>query len=91
MLASREVFDLQDEDGAKKLMSDAKEIKDLCDEKMSQIVSQDKTRDLSASYALAYRYFKRVASHSFNILTSIVQPLDKLDFAEEVVETGPEE
>ena len=30
--------------------------------------------------ALAYRYFKRVTSHAGNVVTSIVMPLDKLDY-----------
>jgi len=38
--------------------------------------------EMSATYALAYRHFKRITSHSFNVLTSIVQPIDKIDFSE---------
>ncbi len=33
-----------------------------------------------AAYVLAYRYFKRVSAHTSNIASSIVEPLDKLDF-----------
>ena len=36
-----------------------------------------------AGVALTARYFKRVASHAANIVTSIVMPLDKLDFFDE--------
>ncbi|MEM8947144.1 MAG: PhoU domain-containing protein [Planctomycetota bacterium] len=86
MVACREVFDLQDEKAARELIAEAKSIEDHCDHKISQLVSEGKNRELGVSYALAYRYFKRVTSHSFNVLTSIVQPLDKLDFSE----PGPE-
>ena len=30
--------------------------------------------------ALASRYFKRIAAHARNIVTSVVMPLDKIDF-----------
>lgn len=82
MVSCREAFDLQDEDAAKRLISEAQAIEDHCDKKISQLVTESKNRELGVSYALAYRYFKRVTSHSFNVLTSIVQPLDKLDFSE---------
>jgi hypothetical protein len=47
-----------------------------------------------AANPLAYRYFKRVISHSMNIATSIFMPLDKIDFMDEkprpsVPEAGP--
>ena len=82
MAACREVFDKQDDQAAEDLISEAEAIEDHCDRQISKLVSDSKTRELSATYALAYRYFKRVTSHSFNVLTSIVQPLDKIDFSE---------
>lgn len=34
---------------------------------------------------LEYRYFKRIASHTRNIASSVVQPLHKLDFTSKIV------
>ena len=82
MASCREVFDKQDEEAAKRLISEAEDIEDHCDKQISKIISDTRDKELSATYALAYRYFKRVTSHSFNVLTSIVQPLDKIDFSE---------
>lgn len=82
MTSCREAFDFQDEEVAKKLITEAEAIEDHCDKKISQLVTESKNRELGVSYALAYRYFKRVTSHSFNVLTSIVQPLDMLDFSD---------
>ena len=82
MAACREVFDKQDDQAAENLIAEAEAIEDHCDAQISKLVTDSKTRELSATYALAYRYFKRVTSHSFNVLTSIVQPLDKIDFSE---------
>ena len=33
--------------------------------------------------ALAFRYFKRISSHAKNIMSSVVMPLDKLNYASE--------
>jgi phosphate uptake regulator len=33
--------------------------------------------------ALLYRYFKRITAHSMNVLTSLVMPLDRLDYYDE--------
>lgn len=82
MCSCREVFDLHDEESAKKLMIVAEEIEDHCDRRISKFVSEHKNREQGATYALAYRYFKRVTSHSFNVLTSIAQPLDMIDFSD---------
>ncbi len=82
MVSSRVAFDQQDEEQANDLISEAEAIEDHCDSKISQLVSEIENRELGVSYALAYRYFKRVTSHSLNVLTSIVRPLDKLDFSE---------
>ncbi len=82
MVSSRVAFDQQNEEQANNLILEAEAIEDHCDERISQLVSEDENRELGVSYALAYRYFKRVTSHSLNVLTSIVRPLDKLDFAD---------
>ncbi|HCK40420.1 MAG TPA: hypothetical protein DHW22_02175 [Planctomycetaceae bacterium] len=81
MANCRKVFDKNDEMAAKEYIAVAELIEDHCDKKISEFVTTG-NRELSATYALAYRYFKRVASHSLNVLTSIVQPLDKLDYSE---------
>ena len=57
-------------------------IEDHCDAQITSLLTQEKKDEQSANYALAYRYFKRITSHSFNVLTSIVQPIDKIDFSE---------
>ena len=82
MASCREAFDKQGEEVARKLIAQAEEIEDHCDRQISKLVSEPKQRELGATYALAYRYFKRVTSHCFNVLTSIVQPLDKIDFSD---------
>lgn len=79
----REAFDAQDNELAKQLIRDAQRIEDHCDEKVSLLIKAEKDIDMSTTYALAYRYFKRVASHVFNVATSVFQPIDKIDFKDE--------
>ena len=80
MADCRSVFDARDKPLTETLIIEAKKIEDDCDAQISKIISSEQGTELSVSYALAYRYFKRVASHVSNVLSSIVRPIDKLDF-----------
>lgn len=82
MGSCREAFDKQDEEVAKELIVEAEAIEDHCDDQISKILTKAEPHEMDATFALAYRYFKRIVSHSFNVLTSIVQPIDKLDFSD---------
>lgn len=84
MTECREAFDNQDPSVAKELIREAEAIEDACDQRLSQIVRSEQQSDNATTYALAYRYFKRVASHVFNVATSIVQPIDKIDFSDDL-------
>ena len=81
MAAGREVFDSQDSERAAKLIRESQLIEDDCDREVRGLITVDSQVGMSSAYVLAYRYFKRVTSHVRNITTSVVQPLDKLDFS----------
>ena len=83
MASCREAYDKQDTQTAQKMIQDLEEVEDHCDQQISDILTGEGQTELNATYALAYRYFKRVASHVFNVLTSIVQPIDKIDFSDD--------
>lgn len=76
----RKAFDRQDRDTAISLIASAEALEDDCDAKIAAIVDRTSEGSKCAACALAFRYFKRTASHVLNILTSIVQPVDMLDF-----------
>jgi hypothetical protein len=40
----------------------------------------------AVSRALYYRFLKRTTAHVMNVLTSLVQPLDRLDYYDEAPE-----
>ncbi len=84
MAACREIFDSRKEQQATELIVEAKQIEDLCDEKVRALIQGTDHPDMAAVYVLAYRYFKRVASHVRNVASSIVQPLHKLDFTSKI-------
>ncbi len=78
---SRNVYDTQDADGAKSFISECEELQSHCEEKMRELVMADGAN--VAGTAMTYRYLKRVLAHSMNIITSVVVPLDRLDYYDE--------
>ena len=87
MAACRQAFDVQDKEIAIDLIAEAEAIEDHCDAQISKLISPSENMEMSATYALAYRYFKRITSHSFNVLTSVVQPIHKIDFSSSRLES----
>jgi len=79
----REVYDSREEGGAKKLIVEAHKVEDVCDQRVQHLIQRGEGPMVPA-YVLAYRYFKRVASHLRNIASSVVLPLHKLDFTSKI-------
>ncbi len=82
MAGCRSAFYNSDREAALNLIIEAEKIEDHCDHQIHRILTEEPPK--AAVYALAFRFFKRVASHTFNILTSIVQPVDRIDFAKKL-------
>lgn len=78
---SRDLYSSEDADGAREFLSESDRLTDSCDAILQQALD-DKDRN-RAGRVLACRYFKRVTSHAANVVTSLVMPLDKLDFFDE--------
>ncbi len=72
------LFQQQDEVAAKTFIDDAVELQRQCESEVSKLF-QVEDRNV-AGEVLLLRFFKRVSSHVGNIITSIVVPMDKLDF-----------
>lgn len=81
MADCREVFDTQDKEAAVQLIAESQKIEDHCDAQVAKLIQAGHKTDLAVSYALAYRYFKRIMSHVLNVATSVVQSVDKIDFS----------
>ncbi len=83
MNSTRRAFEEQDDQGAHQALSEADRITDKCDAHIVPIVQGKASQVQAALTVLAYRYNKRVAAHCSNILTSIVMPVDQLDYLDE--------
>lgn len=77
------VFAERDGDRARTLIGEFDVLLDECDDLITaQIVSDGTPRD-AVPRALLFRYLKRIVAHLMNVLTSLVMPLDRLDFYDE--------
>ena len=86
----RHIFDAQDEKMATEFICQAAAIEDTCDQQIQWFLSEKTDNErVDVAYALAFRYFKRYASHVRNIASSIVQPVHKLDFTSKIVKNNP--
>jgi len=80
---SRNIYENQDEEGARSFITECEAISKHCDVKMDGLCVRTEGGGKLVTTALAYRYLKRVSSHSMNIITSVVMPLDRLDYFDE--------
>jgi phosphate uptake regulator len=77
-----DVFLSDDEAGASLFLREAHELAKLCDTHVSKLVVGPEPPH-AAEYALLFRFLKRITCHLVNIVSSVVMPLDKLDFFDE--------
>ena len=76
-------FKSSDEEEAKRIMAEYKEeVSSQCDEITNKIVRGeiDLEPGDAAAVALYTRYLKRIGAHSRNIITSVVNPFDRLGY-----------
>lgn len=80
---ARNIYQSENIDDAKAFIEQADELAQHCDRQSMAMALRDDSDGKSAITALAYRYFKRVTAHSMNIITSLVVPVDQLDYYDE--------
>ena len=81
LIRARNVYDEQNQPAAVGFLQDTDGLQDECDSAVHRLVAVS-DRNM-ASEVLVYRYFKRVVSHAANVVTSLVMPVDKLDYFDE--------
>jgi phosphate transport system protein len=81
LVRARNIYDDQDEASALAFLREADELEDQCDASIHRLLGLEGAN--AAGAVLTYRYFKRVTSHAANIVSSLVMPVDKLDFFDE--------
>ena len=72
-----------DREQAKKLAQRGKAVSRSCDELLSAIALSDFPTAVAVNTTIATRYYKRIAGHLLNLLSSVVMPLHKLDYIDE--------
>jgi Na+/phosphate symporter len=75
-----EAFTTEDADKVHGLISTINDDADHYDSHVLQFVQTDLPSRYAAPRALYYRYIKRLSRHLSNILSSVVMPVDRLDF-----------
>ncbi|MFV1959380.1 MAG: PhoU domain-containing protein [Planctomycetota bacterium] len=88
---TRRLYEAQDTERAPAFIETTEILKDECDDAVEEILRAEKPVSVVPSdpvgTALCFRYYKRVISHARNIVTSIVVPVDQLDYFDESKET----
>lgn len=83
ILEAADVFAVFDSDRARSLIAKADTFLDDYDERVrAQFSFQGETADAVAR-VLYYRFLQRTTAHVMNVLTALVQPLDRLDYYDE--------
>lgn len=80
---SSRIYQERDSDAAHKLIVEMDEAQDRFDDcVVEQLESQETARE-AVPRALLCRYLKRITSHLMNVITSLVMPLERLDYYDE--------
>ena len=77
------VFGEKDTEAAHALLQSGDDLQDEFDDLVDEQLQTDKPARDAVPRALLYRYLKRITAHLMNILTSLVMPIDRLDYYDE--------
>lgn len=77
------IFVEQDADRAHELLQTGDALLDELDDHVTSLVTDDGSPRTAVPRALLYRYLKRINAHLMNVLSSIVMPVDRLDYYDE--------
>ena len=78
-----ELYETQDRERSEQFIRRAATIIDACRDGMIAIMELEECTGHEAACVLAFRYIRRVGGHVQNIITAVVNPVDKLDFHDE--------
>lgn len=86
ILDASDVFGAKDADAAQRLLGKADAFLDEYDTQVKAAYKSKEKTSEAVARALYFRYLKRTTAHVMNVLTSLVQPLDRLDYYDEAKE-----
>ena len=77
------IFKERDVDGASDILPEADAWTDELDEAIDALAASDRPSREGVPLALLYRFEKRIVAHLMNVLSSLVMPVDRLDYWDE--------
>lgn len=77
------VFEKSDREGAMVLTQEGRVLTHRCDALVTRIAASGHNAGSATALALGARFYKRIAAHVLNVLSSVVMPLHKLDYYDE--------
>jgi phosphate transport system protein len=83
--ATADVFTTADRARALELTRVGRELTHRCDALIERVASGNYNAREAVALAMGARYYKRIAAHVLNVLSSVVMPLHKLDYYDEDV------
>lgn len=76
-------FRERDADAAHEMIPVLDDVLDQCDAMINAQLDSDGSPRDAVPRALLFRYLKRIVAHLMNVLTSLVMPIDRLDYYDE--------
>jgi len=86
ILDAANAFEATDAQEAQRLIGKADQFLSDYDDKVKESYNYDGPTPEAVARALYFRFLKRTTAHTMNVLTSLVQPLDRLDYYDEAPE-----
>ena len=77
------IYNASDLEKAKELTVSGRSAAKRCDKLINRIAAADYPGYLAVDLTLATRFYKRIQGHLLNLLSSVLMPLDKLDYFDE--------
>lgn len=77
------ILDASDRDRAEELLQISRHMSKRCDQLLVELSKTEFSAAETTAMVLLTRFHKRIIGHSFNILSSVVMPLHKVDFYDE--------
>jgi phosphate uptake regulator len=81
--AVQPVFDASDRERALQYISQGRGLAHRCDTLIARNARSSHDAATTTAIVLGIRYYKRIGGHVLNVLSSVVMPIDKLDYHDE--------
>ncbi|MCL7970792.1 MAG: hypothetical protein M8866_01715 [marine benthic group bacterium] len=78
-----DVFETSDHERAVELIREGRDLTRRCDGVVGRVARSEYDASTATSVVMGARFYKRIAAHVLNILSSVVMPLHKLDYYDE--------